>query len=84
MKATGIIRKVDGLGRIVLPAELRTSMELKEGAAVEIYTGDDGSVVLKKYQPACIFCGSHEQLLEYRSYNICADCREALGHTTDK
>ena len=84
MKATGIVRKVDDLGRIVLPIELRRAMDLVEGAAVEIYTADDGSVVLRKYQPACIFCGNHDHLLEYHNHNVCAACREALGQTAVK
>ncbi len=73
MKSTGIVRKVDGLGRIVLPIELRRTYELKIGDAVEIYTDDD-KIVLKKFQRTCIFCGSSEQVVEYKDRSICADC----------
>lgn len=78
MKATGIVRKIDDLGRIVLPAELRRILELDDRAEVEIYTQND-TVILKKYKPSCVFCGSQNQLSEYRGYNICSACREALG-----
>ncbi|MBQ6634108.1 MAG: AbrB/MazE/SpoVT family DNA-binding domain-containing protein [Ruminococcus sp.] len=73
MKSTGIVRKVDGLGRIVLPIELRRTYELKIGDAVEIYTEDD-KIILKKFQRTCIFCGSSEQVVEYKDRSICADC----------
>ncbi len=73
MKSTGIVRKVDGLGRIVLPIELRRTYELKIGDAVEIYTDDD-KIILKKFQRTCIFCGSSEQVVEYKDRSICADC----------
>ena len=73
MKSTGIVRKVDGLGRIVLPIELRRTYELKIGDAVEIYTDDD-KIILKKFQRTCIFCGSSEQVVEYKDISICSDC----------
>ena len=71
MKSTGIVRKVDDLGRIVLPAELRRLLELDDRAE-----GD--TVVLKKHRPSCVFCGSQEALREFRGSCICAACREAL------
>ncbi len=77
MKSTGIVRKVDDLGRIVLPAELRRLLELDDRAEVEIYTEGD-TVVLKKHRPSCVFCGSQEALREFRGSCICAACREAL------
>ena len=83
MKSTGIVRKVDELGRIVLPIELRRTLDIAEKDCLEIYM-DGESIVLKKYQPACIFCGNHDQLLEYHNHNVCAACREALGQTAVK
>ncbi len=77
MKATGIIRKVDDLGRIVLPAELRRLLELDDRAEVEIYT-ENNTVVLKKHQPSCVFCGAQKDLLAFRGHNICPACRKAL------
>ena len=57
MKSVGFIRKVDDLGRIVLPAELRRTLDIAEQDAMEIYV-DGASVVLRKYEETCIFCGS--------------------------
>ena len=71
LKSTGIVRKVDELGRIVLPIELRRTLNIEEKDALEIYV-DGESILLKKYQPACIFCGSAEDIKIYKSKNICA------------
>ena len=76
-KDTGIIREIDKLGRIVLPIELRRSMELESGDAVEIYV-EGNSVILKKYRPSCIFCGNSEEVMSYRDKNICTSCLEEL------
>ena len=65
MKSTGIVRKVDELGRIVLPIELRRSMDINEKDALEIFVDDD-KIILKKYQPADIFTGSMEDLVDYK------------------
>ncbi len=77
MKSTGIIRKVDDLGRIVLPAELRRLLELDDRAEVEIYT-ENNTVVLKKHQPSCIFCGAKDDLIAFRGHNICPACKKEL------
>lgn len=77
MKATGIVRKVDELGRIVLPVELRRSLDVQERDALEIYV-DGESIVLKKYEPACVFCGSSEQTELYREKRVCGACLRAL------
>ena len=73
MKNTGIVRKVDELGRIVLPVEMRRVLEISEKDPLEIYV-DGESVILKKYQPTCIFCDSGKNLVEYRGKNICSGC----------
>ena len=78
MKSTGIVRPVDNLGRIVLPIELRRMLDIDKDSALEIYVNDD-SIVLKKYQPACIFCGSAENVAQYQGRNICAACRGAIA-----
>ena len=64
MKSTGIVRKVDELGRIVLPIEIRKVLDIKEKDALEIFTEDD-KIVLKKYQPACIFCGDADNVIYF-------------------
>ena len=77
MKATGIIRKVDDLGRIVLPIELRRTLDIMERDELEIYMEDD-HIVLRKYEPACIFCGSSQKLVVHQGKNICQECVRKL------
>lgn len=79
MKSTGIVRKVDELGRIVLPIELRRTLDIAEKDALEIYV-DSNSVVLKKYQPACIFCGDAREVTLFHGKNICTKCLQELQH----
>lgn len=73
MKATGIVRKVDELGRIVLPKELRNVLSMPEGTPIEIYTEGE-FILLKKYQPACVFCGSADNIKRIHDKNVCAEC----------
>ncbi len=69
MKSTGIVRKVDELGRIVLPIELRRTLEIAERDALEIYV-EGSTVILKKYEPACIFCGDAKDVINYQGRRI--------------
>lgn len=78
MKTTGIIRKVDSLGRIVLPCQLRRTMGLEVGEDVEILV-DDGRIVLQKFSPACIFCGGSQSLVVYRGKVVCRACGSAIS-----
>jgi transcriptional pleiotropic regulator of transition state genes len=73
MKSTGVVRKVDELGRIVIPIELRRTMGIEEKDALEIYV-DNEKIILKKYEPACIFCGNAEDVQNYKGKNICKNC----------
>ena len=77
MKSTGIVRKVDELGRIVLPKELRGTFKIDHKDPLEIYVEGD-SIILKKYEPACIFCGSANDVINYMDKRICRDCIERL------
>ena len=77
MKATGITRKIDELGRIVLPIELRRGLGISEKDALEIYVEDE-KIILKKYKQSCAFCGSDENIVEFKSKFICADCAGQL------
>ena len=79
MKATGIVRKVDELGRIVLPIELRRTLNIDIRDPLEIYV-DGESIMLKKYQPACIFCDSAKDISTFKGKNICAACLKELLH----
>lgn len=77
MKSTGIVRKVDELGRIVLPIELRRTLNIDEKDSLEIYV-DGSSVILRKYQPSCVFCGEADDVVVYRGKNICRSCLKEL------
>ncbi len=77
MKSTGIVRKVDELGRIVLPIELRRTLDIAEKDSLEIYVDED-SIVLRKYEPACIFCGNAKNITDYKGKNICSSCVREL------
>ncbi len=77
MKSTGIVRKVDELGRIVLPVELRRTLNIAEKDALEIYVDDD-RIILKKYEPTCVFCGSSKEVISFKGKNICPACLNEL------
>lgn len=78
MKSTGIVRKVDELGRIVLPIELRRTLGIEEKDRIEIFV-DGESIILRKYQPACIFCDNAKDIINYKGRNICPDCIRAMN-----
>ncbi len=77
VKSTGIVRKVDELGRIVLPIELRRTLDIAERDPLEIYV-EGSSIVLKKYRPTCVFCDSVKDISVYREKNVCARCLKEL------
>ena len=77
MKATGIVRKVDELGRVVIPIELRNKFDIKVKDPIEIFV-DSNAIVLKKYEPNCIFCGHSKDLIEYNNKLVCKKCVEKL------
>ena len=78
MKSTGIVRKVDELGRIVLPIELRRTLGIEEKDRIEIFV-DGESIILRKYQPACSFCDNAKDIINYKGKNICPDCIRAMN-----
>ncbi len=69
LKSTGIVRKVDELGRVVLPIELRRNLDINEKDALEIFVDDD-KIILKKYEPADIFNGSMDDLIDYKGKKV--------------
>lgn len=77
MKATGIVRKVDELGRIVLPIELRRTLDINEKDALEIYV-DSNQIILKKYEPSCIFCGEVNGVIDFKGKKVCSKCINSL------
>lgn len=78
MKSTGIIRRMDELGRVVIPIEIRNQFNIVEKDPIEIYV-DGSSIVLKKFEPNCIFCGNTKDLLTYNDKLICKNCSEKIG-----
>ena len=77
MKSTGVVRKIDELGRIVLPIEIRKILDIKQKDAVEIFTDND-RIVLQKYQPACVFCNNTDDVIYFSDKRICAECLKTL------
>lgn len=75
MKSTGIVRKVDELGRVVIPIELRRSLGIEEKDTLEIYV-DGEHIILKKYQPGCVSCGSMKYVTTKGGVKICHECME--------
>ena len=70
MTSTGIVRRIDSVGRFVLPIELRRTLEIADNDSLEIFI-EDNTIILKKYQPACIFCGNARDVSTYKGKNIC-------------
>lgn len=77
MKATGIVRKLDTLGRIVIPMELRKIFDLDIGDPIEIFV-EGSDIILRKYQPACIFCSDATDVVSIRGKNICRKCLDDI------
>lgn len=77
MKSTGTVKRIDELGRIVLPKNIRIPMGIETGDAVEIFT-DGERIILQKFQSACIFCGEAEDVVYYNGKRICAVCVENI------
>lgn len=73
VKSTGIVRRVDDLGRVVIPIELRRTLRIQEKDPMEIFVDGD-KIILKKYDPACIFCGRVENVRIFREKNVCQQC----------
>ena len=83
MKSTGIIRRVDELGRVVIPIEIRNQFNIVEKDPIEIYV-DRSSIILKKFEPNCIFCGNTKNLIEYNDKLICEDCSKKIADLAEQ
>ena len=77
MKTTGIVRQMDSLGRIVLPIELRRTLDIAQKDSLEIYV-EGNQIVLKKYEPNCAFCDNTKDIIQYKGKNICPRCLAEL------
>ena len=82
MKSTGMVRALDDLGRIVLPIEMRRNLNIAERDSLEIFV-DGNTIVLKKHETACIFCGSTKNLTTYKDKSLCTACLEELKTKED-
>lgn len=82
MKSMGIVRKLDALGRIVLPKELRETFNLNDGDGLEVYTDANGEIILKKYAPGCVFCDNVDNLIELNGQHVCKDCAAEIAKKT--
>ncbi|MGM0651413.1 MAG: AbrB/MazE/SpoVT family DNA-binding domain-containing protein [Bacillota bacterium] len=78
LKSTGIVRKVDELGRVVIPIELRRTLGIEVKDALEIYV-DEERIILKKYEPACLFCGNADNVKHFGSRIVCRECINKLA-----
>lgn len=78
MKPAGVVRKVDQLGRIVLPKSLRKRYQMNEGDPVEILVQGD-HIILERYRPKCVFCGSMEEVNEFKDRTICKQCMSEMN-----
>ena len=78
MKSTGIVRRVDELGRVVIPIEIRNQFNIIEKDPIEIYV-EGGTIVLKKFEPNCIFCGNTKNLVAFNDKLICEECAKKIG-----
>ena len=77
MKSTGVVRKIDELGRIVLPIEIRKTLDIQQKDALELFT-DGNKIILQKYQPSCIFCDQVEDIVYFNGKRVCSHCIEKM------
>ncbi|WP_442604503.1 AbrB/MazE/SpoVT family DNA-binding domain-containing protein [Paenibacillus sp. KN14-4R] len=83
MKPAGVVRKVDQLGRIVLPKSLRKRYQMNEGDPVEILVQGD-HIILERYRPKCVFCGTMSDVSDFKERHICVECLEQMHDLKDR
>ena len=77
MKSTGIVRDIDKVGRVVIPKELRNTLQIADNDPIEFFTDGD-NIIIRPYKPACIFCNSAKDVITYQEKRICRSCLEKL------
>lgn len=77
MKSTGVVRPIDQLGRIVIPKELRRTLDIEVGDPLEIFV-DGEEVILRKYEPGCVFCGNVKYIVEFKGKKVCTNCIKGI------
>lgn len=80
--ATGIVRRVDELGRVVIPKEMRKQLNIEERDPIEI-SMDGSSIILQKYENRCVFCGAIKPSIRYNGKLVCSKCLKALNKTAE-
>ena len=83
MKTKGIIRKVDEVGRIIIPSEIRSVLNIDYRDQVEVFL-DNNSMIVKKYVPTCIFCGETKNISVFKDKQVCARCLKELSKLNEK
>ncbi len=78
MKPIGIVRQIDGLGRVVIPKELRRILDVSEGDSFELFI-EDNTIIMRKYQPACLICGNAKNVVTFKGRNFCPDCIKEMS-----
>ena len=78
MKSTGIVRKVDELGRIVIPIEMRRTLDVAERDDMEIFVEGD-RIILQKYESSCVFCSATQGLVAFKGKSVCRNCIRNIG-----
>ena len=78
MTSTGIVRRIDSVGRFVLPIELRRTLQIEDNDSLEVFV-EDNAIILKKYQPACIFCDDAGDVVSFHNKNVCLSCIRQLS-----
>ena len=78
MKSTGFVRRLDSLGRVVLPMSLRRSFGIEEKDGIEIFVEND-HIILQKFKPICVFCGSNVEVSDFKNKNVCQECLTTMG-----
>jgi len=80
MKATGNLRRIDEMGRVVIPKKLRSSLNLKSEDSIEIFIEED-MIVLQKYEPGCLFCDNTDNTINYMGKQVCKKCLEDMDNS---
>jgi len=78
MKPTGITKRIDPLGRLLIPKPERKALNISEEDTLELFIGDEGELIIKKYELKCIFCGSNDDIKEFESKKICKCCIDKI------
>ncbi len=83
MKATGMVRPIDHLGRVVIPKEIRKNLDVVDSVdSFEIYVDENKNIILKKYQPNCIFCGEVDGIFTFKGKNVCPECAKKIAENS--